>query len=142
MDIQIVTTENNGFDIALDGPDLAADHGLRTAILISLFTDRMAEPDDSIPDGTINRRGWWANPQLGSRLWLLGREKQTTEVLRRAREYAEEALQWLMDNGIAESVAVTTEWSEQRAGVLAIGVVISDKQGGPYTDTFNYSLEA
>ena len=142
MDIAIQQLDNGQFDITLDGPDLGAEHGLRTAVLISLFTDRRAEADDVIPDGTTNRRGWWADPALGSRLWLLGREKQTAEVLNRARDYAEEALQWLIDEGIAQEVAVTCTWGEQHTRLLAIRVVITGLPGGTYSDTFNYSLEA
>ena len=84
-------------DYAVAAGDLAADNGLKTAVLISLFTDRLAAADDEIPDGTEDRRGWWGDmpadgsapsgappDPIGSRLWLLARAKQSAETLNRA----------------------------------------------------------
>lgn len=91
------------------------DNGLQTAVMLSLFTDARARDDDEIPDGTDDRRGWWADTlsfdgiQFGSRRWLLGREKQQDVVLRKLEEYDSEALQWLLDRGIATRVEVTAE---------------------------------
>ena len=56
---------------------LRAERGLRSAVLISLFTDRRAEPGD-VPEGE-DPRGWWADvlgeegDRIGSRLWLIDR---------------------------------------------------------------------
>ncbi|MFV4846653.1 phage GP46 family protein [Edwardsiella tarda] len=84
---------------------------LQTAILISLFTDRLARADDRF-EGS-DRRGWWGDSgdsvQLGSRLWLLRREKLTTDVARRAEEYAREALAWLKDDGVVGDVIPVTQ---------------------------------
>lgn len=126
-------------DLALDGYDLAKEDGLRTAVIISLFTDRRAEADDEIPDGSDDRRGWWAGA-IGSRLWLLARAKETPDTLARARAYAIEALQWLIDDGVATAVEVTAEWA--RRGVLALRVVITLADRNRFEDVFNYALEA
>ena len=112
---------------------------METAVVISLFTDRRAKAGDPIPDGVLNRRGWWgdsfpdvAGDQIGSRLWMLAREKQLPSVLARAREYALEALQWLIDDGIARAVNVTAE--VVRSGVLGLSIEIvrSDKPVAQY----------
>lgn len=104
----------HGVDYALEQLGLAEDDGLDTAVIISLFTDRQAEPGDSIPDGTDDMRGHWTDSMpevdgdlIGSRLWLLTREKQLPEVMVRAREYCEEALDWMVQDGVARSVTVT-----------------------------------
>lgn len=93
--------------------DLEREEGLGTAVLISLFTDRRAEKDDPVDD--INdRRGWWAdqttenNDKIGSKLWLLNRSKTTTENIRKAKIYIEEALQWMIDDGVAAKLIVNT----------------------------------
>jgi len=65
--------------------------------------------------------------RIGSRLWLLSREKQVQEVLNRAREYAAEALQWLIDDGIAQDVEI--EASFDRPGLLALLVTITRPPG-------------
>ncbi|HBB8280972.1 phage GP46 family protein [Escherichia coli] len=85
---------------------LSTDHDLETVILISLFTDRLARSDDDYGDS--DRRGWWGDTgedqQLGSRLWLLRREKLTTNVAIKAETYALEALKWLKDDGVVSDV--------------------------------------
>ncbi|MFW5388004.1 MULTISPECIES: phage GP46 family protein [unclassified Yersinia (in: enterobacteria)] len=84
----------------LDGDDL------HTAILLSLFTDRLARIDDAI-DGD-DRRGWWGDSgalsAIGSRLWLLRREKLTTQVAIKAEDYAAEALAWLTEDRVVAAI--------------------------------------
>jgi phage gp46-like protein len=131
-------------DLALDAGGLATDDGLATAIVVSLFSDRRARADDQLPDGADgDRRGWWGDlappvegDQLGSRLWLLAREKQLPSVVARAREYAEEALAWLVEDGIAERVEVAAEIT--RPGMLGLGIVIHRPQGGREEHRFAY----
>lgn len=97
---------------------LDAEEPLVRAVMISLFTWRRANPDDELPsgDGILSRMGWWAdnfptveNDRIGSRLWLIGRAKLVPETFRRAKEYAEEALAWLVEDGIAARVDVEVE---------------------------------
>jgi len=120
----------HGVDYALDGLGFAEDDGLETAVILSLFTDRRANADDAIPDGSKDRRGWWGDSfsdvkgdLIGSRLWLLSREKQLPSVLSRAQQYAEESLKWLVDDGVAESAVVVA--SNPRSGILALLVSIT-----------------
>lgn len=139
-----------GFALTLDGGDLATDDGLRSAVMVSLFTDRRAEPDDDIPDGTGERRGWWADAYaesdgdlIGSRLWLLSRSKESVDVLQRARTYAEEALLWLIEDGVATAMQVEAEWlTDVGRGVLGLLVSIELPDRTPFTDVFHYDLEA
>lgn len=141
----------------LDG-DLAAESGLETAVILSLFCDARAREDDVIPDGTGYRRGWWADSvaplasggltvredaaaahdRIGSRLWLLSREKQLPEVLRRAKDYAEEALAWLIDDGVARRVSVTP--SVPRQGWLWLDISIDLADGGEYRQGLDFPL--
>ncbi len=41
-------TGTSYIDWLMDGPDLASDEGLATAVLISLFTDRLADDGETI----------------------------------------------------------------------------------------------
>lgn len=84
------------------------------AVVISLFTWRRAAPDDPVDDE--ERFGWWgdsypsvADDRIGSRLWLLRRVKLTAGTQRDAEFYANEALQWLLDDGQVLEVDVLTE---------------------------------
>lgn len=133
-------------DIFMDGSDLASDEGLQTAVVLSLFLDRRAETDDELPEGG-DRRGWWAdaypdveNDRIGSRLWLLSREKQLNQVLIRAREYAAEALQWLIDDGVAEAVEIDAYIPVR--GVLRLGVIIERAGGGRWQQQWEYQIHA
>lgn len=112
---------------------LALDQPLVRALVVSLFTWRRAQPSDPAEG---QRWGWWADglnglptDRIGSRLWLLAREKLTPSTLARAEEYARESLQWLLDDGVATTVAVTAE----RIGIdgLALQVRITRDTGAP-----------
>ena len=126
--------------IVIDGSTLrlGLDSGepLVRAVLISLFTWRRAKTDDSLPDPSPNapRMGWWgdsfaavANDRIGSRLWLPSRAKLQPDTVALAREYAQEALQWLVEDGVASRVEVQAE--RQGLQTLAIGCRIY-KSGG------------
>jgi len=128
-------------DIVLSGSDALIDNGLQTAVMLSLFTHARANQDDVLPDGGDDRRGFWADAyselqddNFGSRLWLLSREKQTADVLNRAREYAHESLQWLIDDGVAASVDVNATWV--RTGVLSLKTTIRKPSGKNLTYQF------
>ena len=103
-------------DWSLAGANLQSGNDLETAILISIFSDREANLDDVIPDGTNDPRGWIGDAgqdyKIGSRLWLLARSKQDAETLRNANDYIAEALQWLIDDGAVGRFDITTEWTQ------------------------------
>lgn len=121
-----------GADFALEGLLLASDDGLLTSVLISLFTDRLARPDDVLPNadlGDVDRRGWWADEfnaetsdRIGSHLWLNEASKQLPAVLVRDKEFAESALKWLVDDGVASQVVVRA--FSPRSGIRALAIAI------------------
>ena len=143
-----------GPDCGMEAGDLVAENTLRTAVILSLFLDRRADDDDILPNGSDDRRGWWADTvapmteygiggglasgdRIGSRLWLLSREKTLPEVLRRAHDYAFEALIWLVDDGIARAVDVDA--TMPRPGLLALAVKIFLPDG--QDRNFTYKME-
>lgn len=134
------------YDLAIASGDVARDGGLETAVIISLFSDRQASANDEIPDGSGDLRGWWgdlpldadATPDLiGSRLWLLTRAKATEANRRLAQLYCQEALQWLLDGGIAQAVTVTTAW--RGIDRLDIRVVITRQVAGQAAANDNFA---
>lgn len=140
-DIKILWDEDlNEGDISFNGGDLVRELGLETAVMMSLFTDRRASDDDTLPDpNNPDKRGWWGdqitdydNEQIGSRLWLLERSKTTSEVISLARFYIEEALQWMLEDGVAAAVNVTTERQNREDGTatLAAKIEILQSDGG------------
>jgi phage gp46-like protein len=134
MDIRIkYDTDTNGFDLGFLSNDLEKDSGLESSIIVSLFSDRRAL-DSELPPGQTDKRGWWGDAVdpaetdlTGSKLWLLAREKQTEEVLDKAQEYAEEALQWLIDDGVASGVSVRTSYPKDETILVEVEVTRSDR---------------
>lgn len=127
-DIKTVWNTSNG-DWLLAGVTLASGDDLQSAVLISLFTDRVALIDDVPPDGSGDPRGWWADDAVtpvGSRLWLLWRAKRTQQTLQAAQDYAIEALQWLVDDGVAAGFDVFVEWESPSTLAMQVTVIKND----------------
>ena len=98
-----------GTEIFIDKKDLVRDKGLRTAVLISLFSDRIAEETDVLPDNSGERKGWCLDPSMGSRLWLLFRASLTPDIPSRIEFYSKEALEWMITDGVASDILVKAE---------------------------------
>jgi len=147
----IALTFNPAFlawDITLDGADLAQDDGLETAIVLSLFLDRYANADDPLPPG-YTRRGWWgdrvaplarpaqgngANPdRIGSRLWILMRERQLPALLPRVKGILAEALAWMIEDGWASALDIAVSFPAQ--GFLAYTITAMKPTGATVSIT-------
>lgn len=104
---------------------------LHRAAVISLLTWRRAGADDPLDDA--ERYGWWgdsfpsqADDRIGSRLWLLRRRSLTAQTERDARDYAREALQWLLDDGRVTAVEISTQRTIDR---LEMRVLLTTPEG-------------
>lgn len=76
---------------------------------------------------------WWANPKLGSKLHLLQRNKDVSRIRILARQYAEEALAPLVEDGRAISVTVTASQGDPGWLILLIEVVTASKDRQTFT---------
>lgn len=101
-------------DIVIEDGDLKADNGLETAMLISLFSDRRVTKEE-LPPSETDQRGWWADEiseplddKIGSILWTTERSKITEGVSNQIRDAVRDSLAWLLEEGIAETVDVTS----------------------------------
>lgn len=134
-------------DMGIENNDLAIDDGLETAVILSLFCDRRALDGDIPPDGSDDLRGWWGDATLddvgdryGSRIWLVAREKQQEPVLERIRQYALEALQWLIDDRVAERVEVEAEFIAR--GIAGIRVTVARPAAGEVEYRYNFTWQS
>lgn len=95
-------------DIKVQGHELLRDPGFETSVLISLFSNARADNDDTLPQTTELRNGYWGSElvefNFGSKLWLLGRAKIDTTTLRLVEQYCKDALDWMVQDGIAQSI--------------------------------------
>lgn len=140
-DIRLVWDQEAGeADWTMGAGDLATGDDLATAILVSLFTDRLASPDARPLDG--DRRGWWADSfadrPLGSELWRLDRAVRTAATLRDAEGYARVALAWLVADGVAARVDVEAAWLSRTALGLRVVVVKPDRVAVPYAFAWEF----
>ncbi|MFE8872788.1 phage GP46 family protein [Acetobacter persici] len=159
MDIAIIwNNEQARGDWSVQNGDLALDNPLRTAIMVSLFSDRvapdtlssldqavgMAAAPDAAGSNHNDRRGWWgdafAQEPIGSRLWQLQRAIKAgqTSTLREAEAICTEALQWLMDDGVAAAVSVTATWASTKTPTLRFSVTVTEP-GSNAAQQFYYS---
>lgn len=119
-----ITTQTGDWSIAEGQVVTGCD--LQTSALISLFTDQVL-PSDQIPvDGSNDPRGWWGDTYtgdpIGSQLWTLSRAVKTnqTALLATAKSFCVNALEWMITDGVAISVEVSTAW----IAVNQIGILI------------------
>lgn len=124
---------------------IGIDRTPASALLITLGTDRRADPDDITPDmqtapagtttATFSRRGWPgdillpAGQRLGTRAWLYDRGKRDEATRTGIVEALTEGVAAIEDyHGI--DISVTAQWSTNRrdlltATVSALGVTVS-----------------
>lgn len=69
---------------------------------------------------------YWADATLGSRLHELQREKDVARVARLAQQYAEQALQPLLDDARAQRIAVSVA---RQPGRLLLTVAVTTHRG-------------
>lgn len=135
------------FDLIVDKNDIKKEDGLESAVAVSLFTDKRVRVEE-LPIHETDRAGWWGDTvadlerdEIGSKLWLLAREKQTNETLKRAEEYTTEALAWLIEDGVASAVSVEATYPEREA--LRLEVAIQKPQGRVvFTYNLNWKAQA
>lgn len=133
MSVSIVFDMMKNTGVIIEGERVENDT-VSALVLISLFTDARAEESDTLPDNSRNLRGWpgdsFYDAPWGSKLWLLYREKLTTDVRNRAVKYAEDALAWmLIDSGhgvMAKSVTITGSIPRFQTLALSFEIVKPD----------------
>lgn len=133
MSVSIVFDMMKNSGIIIEGGSV--DDTISALVLISLFTDARADESDTLPDQSSDLRGWpgdtFYDAPWGSKLWLLYREKLTTDVRNRAVKYAEDALSWMLqDQGEGPLVSsVTVTGSIPKFQTLALNIIIAKPDG-------------
>lgn len=137
-DIALVL-ENNCFDINLINGDLERDDGLETAVAISLFTDRRVD-DESLPYLAKSKKGWWGDmfpevdgDKIGSRLWTIEREKRTNETLRKSEDYTREALEWMLEDSVADNIDVSSSYDDNNFLIIDIEITRPNRDESRYS---------
>lgn len=132
---------NDLYDLELLGGDLALVDNFNTALQMVVYCERRADPSE-VRQPQL-RRGWWGNElaqvagfQIGSKLWLLKQARRTQDTLNKAVTYAQEGLQWLVDDGYLDKVEVEGFFS----GVSGIRLEIRLLRPDNITETRYFDL--
>jgi phage gp46-like protein len=120
MDIRLVWDPISGTaDFNMLGPALELGHDLETAVIISLFTDRQADPGDIVYD--TDPRGWWADTyaafedpaltplpddRIGSKLWQVFARPRNQDTLNWLRDETTKSMAWMLTDGVASAIDV------------------------------------
>ncbi len=118
----------------LNGAVVTSDmaDNLSRAVVISLFTWRRADDSDDY-DHELGKQGWWGDSlnedEIGSKLWQLLRSKITSETLLRAQEMADDALKWLVEDGICTDVSVSVERDSNDPDRINLSVILEQEHG-------------
>lgn len=145
IDLRLVWDAQKGrADFQLVNGQLDTSEVLATWVIASLFSDRRADPSDQLPPGVIDRRGWWGdsyadNPGdlFGSRLWLLARARSNASLPLIVKGYILEALDWLIQDGIATSIEATCIFPPNSQSRIDAEVTIFRGDGTKLTYPFN-----
>lgn len=129
VDILLEKNTDGYYDIAFDNGDLKSTEGFTSALLMSIFCERRATPSEvATPE---KRRGWWGNSflgftdfEIGSKLWLLSQARADQVSLNNSITYANNALDWLIEDKYIDKVNVSAEYDEQNRLLLAIQLLI------------------
>ena len=132
VDLYVEQDSDGFFDLVIDEDtaDLTTTEGLESSIIASLFSDRRAAADEGISN-PLQRRGWIGNmiaevpgDNFGSGLWLYEQKRLTQEVATGLRLEAEQALDWMVEQSLATSVAAKVVMvPKERQALLAIDLV-------------------
>lgn len=102
---------------------------LYRALIISLFTWRRKNTSDD----SDHPYGWWgdsypsiANDKIGSRLYLLARSKLNNQTANFAKIYIKEAVQWMIDDGLASRIDVSVKRIDLTVLVATINIFKKD----------------
>jgi phage gp46-like protein len=111
--LRLIWNPQSGYaDLGFNNGALDTTQILESMVIVSLFSDRRAAPNDRLPVLQTDPRGWFGDSysaipgdQIGSRLWLLEGAVTYPQLPVVAQGYILEALQWMIEDGIAASVA-------------------------------------
>ncbi len=130
-------------DWSLDGDALSDNAQILSAVALCLFTDRRADADLTLPSASDDRRGWFGDvidlredlgeDKIGSLIWLFERSALTKETIEGIEDAANDALETLIDQGVAVSKTVNVE-VEYESGQVSIEVILFSQDGSVQFD--------
>lgn len=119
-------SDDMNLDLVVKNGEIQTDKSLKSAVLVSLFTDARCEKTE-LPKGEFSQRGYFGDAifkeETGSKLWFLNRSKYTNDTLIKAKEYAKSSLDWIVSDGLAKDIKVDSFFNEQKKLILNISIL-------------------
>ena len=123
-------------DWSIANGDLTTESGLATAIYISLGTWHRADSSDAAP--SEDPGGWWGDipadggpaDEWGCKFWLRRRAKLGRDIANTLIADARQALQWLIDDGVAASLDITAFQQSPPLGTVLLNITVNRAAGG------------
>ena len=129
-DIRIEQNANGIWDFNLNTQgDLDNGDFLDSSLLYAILGERRASPSE-VPISQ-NRRGWIGNDgknfENGSKLWLFEQSRLTRSVLNDIQSAALDALNYLIDDGLATNIEATAT-IQNNIVILKIDIIVSQSR--------------
>lgn len=131
-DFAMVWNPEGYADIVLSQTDIVMTDTLESYFFISLFCDARATDPSQIPDGD-DPRGFWGDTfptvdgqSTGSLLWTLSQANQDNDTLQLAIRYSSDCTQWMIDEGVVNSIDVQAQWVD--LGILGLILTVQTDQ--------------
>ena len=106
VDLLLGMVDCSEYDLLLaESGDLATDAALRSAIILSVYTNAWVD----------GKNGWWGDTYTGdrpiahSKLWTLTGKPPTPENVQKGVQYVTRAIQWLLDDHHFDQIDIEAE---------------------------------
>ena len=120
-DLALTRRADGQFDLSFENGDLQLGESLESAVVISIGSDaRVAEKKF---EKELRDDGWWGEPTIdgdkwGSLLHTLFKRKNDSNTLLLTRQYVEDSLKWLVEDGVVKSIDVDVKKNESGENIL------------------------
>jgi phage gp46-like protein len=126
------------WDIEIDDSgDIRTTEGLESAIYMSVLCEKRA--DESEIQKPEYRRGDWSNElnevegyEVGSKFWLLEKARNTQEAINKGLQYIKDGLEWMIEDGLIDSVGVDFSEKTNRSVQFEITVYKANNESETY----------
>lgn len=136
-DLSLYRRDDGKFDLEFDGNDLITGKSLETEVIISLGSDGRAAGNEF--RNMLQDDGWWGEPTFegdkwGSLLFTLSRRKNDSNIILLAKQYAEDSMKWLVEDGVVNSVKADATKDD-----VALYIDVEVSKGGE-SQSFRFEL--
>lgn len=121
--------------------DLIETKELLNQLIISLFTQKQATPEELKLYGFDENKGWWADAlnasNIGSKFWLLSRSKNTKTLSQKIESFTRDALEWMIAEKLILSIEVSVKKTNNSFYFIEINLYDLDNNLIRFTSNFD-----